>query len=69
MRDDERDARICDLRRQGRTHAQIAEQFGLNRRHVGRILERRGLSTGERGRPRKHAKKGIFEDDPAEPAS
>ncbi len=36
----ERDARICELRRTGRTLEQIGQQFGLTRERVRQITKR-----------------------------
>lgn len=52
----ERNARICELLRVGRTSTEVAQQFGLSRQNVWMIGKGAGIAP-PRGRPKKSAAK------------
>jgi predicted transcriptional regulator len=60
QRNDERNARICELREAGRALEQIGEQFGITRERVRQILKRRPIVVAQS----EDAKQAIREPPP-----
>lgn len=54
---DDRNEEICKLRREGLTTVQISRRMKVTRSTVCGVLHRSGLTTGKKGRPRKHPPK------------